>query len=72
VSVRELVGKLVEISGREIEPEIEGSGVPPGEIDRQYLDSTAISSELGWSPRYDLDEGLRETWAWYERTFAAA
>jgi CDP-glucose 4,6-dehydratase len=70
VSVRELVGKLVEISGRDIEPEIEGSGVPPGEIDRQYLDSTAISSELGWSPRYDLDEGLRETWAWYEDAFA--
>jgi CDP-glucose 4,6-dehydratase len=71
VSVRELVEKLTEISGRDIEPEIEGSGVPPGEIDRQYLDSTAISSELGWSPRYELDEGLRETWAWYERAFAA-
>jgi CDP-glucose 4,6-dehydratase len=70
VSVRELVEKLTEISGRDIKPEIEGSGVPPGEIDRQYLDSTAISTELGWSPRYDLEEGLRETWAWYERAFA--
>jgi CDP-glucose 4,6-dehydratase len=67
VAVREVVRLLVEVSGRDLEPVIDGTGVPPGEIDRQYLDSGAIESELGWRPGYQLEEGLRETWPWYER-----
>jgi CDP-glucose 4,6-dehydratase len=67
-SVLEIVTRLIEISGREVTPDIRGSGVPHGEIDRQYLDSTAIRDELGWAPRWDLDAGLRATWEWYERT----
>ena len=43
-----------------------GSRVTHGEIDRQYLDSTAIRSELGWEPDWDLDRGLRAAWEWYE------
>ena len=42
--------------------------MPHGEIDRQYLDSTAIRTELGWEPKWDLDSGLRAAWEWYERT----
>ena len=64
----EVVRRLIEISGREVEPDIQGSGVPHGEIDRQYLDSTAIRTELGWEPKWDLDSGLRAAWEWYERT----
>ena len=60
-------GRLIEISGRSVEPDIQGTGVPHGEIDRQYLDSTAIRTELGWEPRWDLDRGLRAAWAWYEQ-----
>ena len=60
--------RLIEISGRAVEPDIQGSGVPHGEIDRQYLDPTAIRTELGWEPKWDLDSGLRAAWEWYERT----
>jgi CDP-glucose 4,6-dehydratase len=67
-SVLEIVTRLIEISGRDVEPDIQGTGVPPGEIDRQFLDSTALRDELGWTPRWDLDAGLRATWDWYERT----
>jgi CDP-glucose 4,6-dehydratase len=67
VPVLEVVRRLIAVSGRELEPEIRGSGVPHGEIDRQYLDSTAIREELGWAPKWDLDAGLRSAWAWYER-----
>jgi CDP-glucose 4,6-dehydratase len=63
--VIEVVRRLVEISGRDIEPDVRGTGVPPGEIDRQYLDSSAIRSELGWSPKVALDDGLRRAWEWY-------
>jgi CDP-glucose 4,6-dehydratase len=66
-SVLEVVKLLIEISGRDLEPDIQGTGVPHGEIDRQYLDSSAIRAELGWSPRWDLERGLRTTWDWYEQ-----
>jgi CDP-glucose 4,6-dehydratase len=66
VSVFALVQLLIAVSGKPVEPDIRGRGTPPGEIDRQYLDSTAIRTELGWSPRWTLDQGLRETYAWYE------
>jgi len=71
VSVRELVGRLIEVSGRDVQPEIKGEGTPRGEIDRQFLDSTPIREELGWKPRFDLDRGLPITWGWYERQLRA-
>ncbi len=67
-SVLEVVTRLIEISGRSVEPDIRGTGVPHGEIDRQFLDSTAIREELGWAPKWDLDRGLKAAWEWYERT----
>jgi CDP-glucose 4,6-dehydratase len=70
-SVLELVRKLIDASGRSLEPDIQGEGVPPGEIDRQYLDSTAMREELGWEPEVDLDDGLRRAWDWYERRLAS-
>jgi CDP-glucose 4,6-dehydratase len=71
VSVRELVHKLIEVSGRDVDPEIKGEGTPRGEIDRQFLDSTPIREELGWEPRFDLDRGLPLTWQWYERRLSS-
>ena len=69
--VIEIVRRLIDVSGRDVEPDIRGDGTPHGEIDRQFLDSTRIRDELGWSPRWELDDGLRATWAWYERHLAA-
>jgi len=72
VSVRELVDRIVEVSGKDIEPDVQGAGTPAGEIDRQFLDSTAIGEELGWTPGWGLDGGLAATWEWYERRLAGA
>lgn len=68
-SVLEIVRRLIEIAGVEVEPDVQGSGVPHAEIDRQYLDPTAIRMELGWQPSWDLDRGLRAAWAWYSERF---
>jgi CDP-glucose 4,6-dehydratase len=65
VSVRDLVSRLIAVSGVDVEPDIQGQGTPHGEIDRQFLDSTAIKTELGWEPAWDLDRGLAATWEWY-------
>ena len=70
IAVLELVRRLIAASGLNIEPDVRGSGRPAGEIDRQWLDSTAIREELGWSPERDLDEGLAETVAWYRQVLA--
>lgn len=65
VSVREMVDRLIKVSGVDVEPDVQGEGTPHGEIDRQFLDSTAIKSELGWEPQWSLDDGLAATWNWY-------
>ena len=67
VAVIEIVERLIAASGRDVEPDVRGSGTPPGEIDRQWLDASAILDELGWAPARSLDHGLRETYAWYGR-----
>lgn len=36
------------------------------EILRQYLDCAKARSQLGWRPEHTLEEGLRETIAWYK------
>ena len=65
VSVRDLVTRIVKVSGKDVEPDIQGQGTPHGEIDRQYLASDAIKSELGWQPQWSLDDGLGVTWSWF-------
>jgi CDP-glucose 4,6-dehydratase len=67
VRVVEIVRRLVEISGVDVEPEIHGHGTPHGELARQWLDCGAIAAELGWAPRWDLERGLRATYEWYAR-----
>ena len=65
--VLEGVERLIRASGRNLDPDIQGTGTPHGEIDRQFLDSTAIRDELGWQPRVMFDEGLTRRFGWYER-----
>ena len=65
VPVLEVVRTLIDVSGVDVEPDIRGAGTPAGEISRQYLDSSAIRAELGWEPRWELEDGLRATWEWY-------
>jgi CDP-glucose 4,6-dehydratase len=65
VRVLDMVRMLISVSGRRVEPDIRGEGAPPGEIEHQYLDSTAIREELGWEPRWELERGLRASWEWY-------
>jgi CDP-glucose 4,6-dehydratase len=63
--VLEVVSTVCEIAGTDVEPDIRGEGVPAGEIDRQYVDSSKLRELTGWRPRQDLDNGLRRTVEWY-------
>ncbi len=64
-SVLEVVRLVCRLAGTDVEPDVRGTGSPPGEIDRQYVDSTKLRELTGWRPRVELDEGLRRTIAWY-------
>jgi dTDP-glucose 4,6-dehydratase len=37
----------------------------PGHDRRYDVDTTKIETELGWQPRHDLEQGLRDTVDWY-------
>ena len=37
----------------------------PGHDRRYAIDFSKIEKEIGWKPRYDLEEGLRQTVRWY-------
>ena len=63
-SVLEMVQIIIAVSGHpELEPVVLANA--PHEIQAQYLDSSKARRVLGWSPRYSLEEGLREALEWY-------
>ncbi len=64
-SVREIVETIASLAGGAIEPDFQGAGVPEGEIDRQYVDSTKLRELTGWRPEVELADGLRRTLEWY-------
>jgi CDP-glucose 4,6-dehydratase len=64
VSVLEMVQAIVAVSDRpDLEPMVLANAA--NEIPAQYMDSSKAHQVLGWSPRYSLEEGLRETFEWY-------
>jgi CDP-glucose 4,6-dehydratase len=64
-SVLDVVELVCRAAGTEVEPDIRGAGTPPGEIDRQFVDSTKLRELTGWEPRVALDDGLARTVDWY-------
>lgn len=70
-SVREIVDTLLDISGSDLVADYQGEGVPSGEIDRQYLDSTLIHDRFGWKPQWELRDGLASTLEWYRAALPA-
>lgn len=68
VAILDLVKKIKEISGKE-DAEIKVLDVVKAEIKDQFLSSQKARNILGFIPEYDLENGLRETYAWYKEYF---
>jgi CDP-glucose 4,6-dehydratase len=64
-SVLEVVGLMCKVAGTDVLPDVRGTGTPPGEIRRQWVDSTKLRSMSGWAPQVGLEDGLRRTIDWY-------
>jgi len=65
VSVLDLVSTICKVAGSDISPEIQGSGTPNGEIDRQWIDATKLTDLTGWKPSHSLEEGIGKAVDWY-------
>ena len=65
-SVNDLVKMFSEVLNKHIEP-IYG---PPrkGEVQRISLDASKAEKELGFTPEFSLEDGLRKTLEWYKRS----
>lgn len=63
VSVLDLVRRILHLMQSELEPDVRNEA--SHEILHQYLSASKARRVLGWSPRFDLDEGLQRTIGWY-------
>lgn len=64
LSVLELVERLLKVMGKSnLKPVILNEA--SHEIPRQYLDCSKAKRMLNWSSKHSLEEGLRQTVAWY-------
>ncbi len=70
VTVLEIVRLILRLMGSPLQPHVLGQAA--NEIKHQYLSAARARAVLGWSPRYGLEEALRETIAWYGDYFGAA
>jgi UDP-glucuronate 4-epimerase len=64
VSLSEMIRLIGELMGRE--PQIQRLPMQPGDVERTYADVTKARRLLGYDPRVDFREGLREFIAWFE------
>ena len=66
LSVLDVVGLVAAACGRpDIAPRVLGTAA--NEIQDQYLSSARARGELGWAPRYTMEEALTQTVDWYRR-----
>jgi len=63
VTVLQLAQLILRLMGSELQPEIRNQA--RHEIRHQHLSAARARRELGWSPQFSLEEGLRRTIAWY-------
>ena len=62
ISLTDLVSAMGKAAGRT--PEVRHEPIPLGDVDATFADIARAQSELGWSPRIKLDDGLATVVAW--------
>jgi UDP-glucose 4-epimerase len=61
--ILELANTIAKVTGVDGDPEF--GERRQGDLRASTADTTRIRNDLGWSPSFTLEEGLRETLAWY-------
>jgi CDP-glucose 4,6-dehydratase len=66
IKIRTLVKTIsLLVSGVTVEPEIVKREPTFKEIERQCINSNKLYTDTGWSPKYNLESGLKQTIEWY-------
>ncbi|MGH2748890.1 MAG: NAD-dependent epimerase/dehydratase family protein [Actinomycetota bacterium] len=63
LSVNELYGRLKELTSSRYDPIY--AAARPGELHRIVIDPSRAAASLGWAPTTDLEDGLKQTVAWF-------
>ena len=63
LSVTDLHARLADLIGTRYEPVY--AAARPGELNRIVVDNSKAAAVLGWRPQVELDEGLKQTVAWF-------
>ena len=68
ISVGELVKMIAKLMNAEIEIETEKKRQRPekSEVERLWVDNKKAKELLGWTPKYSLKKGLKETIEWFK------
>ena len=63
------VNELYKLISQELKKNIKPNFAPtkPGDLKRSCLDSSKIKKALNWQPKYNLEDGLRETIKWFTK-----
>ena len=64
MTVSEIVNKILELTDSDFKPLILNEAT--NEIRHQYLSANKAKMMLGWQPRYEIEDGLKETIDWYK------
>jgi UDP-glucose 4-epimerase len=66
ISINQMCNSLKEVSESNIE--FEHVDAVPGEVRDIVLDISLARDELGWNPKTNIKEGLKETWDWFNNS----
>jgi CDP-6-deoxy-D-xylo-4-hexulose-3-dehydrase len=66
VSVREVVGALLAVTGRSVQPRFGAIAKRPSDQRTLVADPEPAQRLLGWRATTSLEDGLRRTWAWFQ------
>jgi CDP-glucose 4,6-dehydratase len=64
ITVSELTTRILRVMDSDLQPDIRNQA--SNEIKHQYLSAEKARTMLGWSPLFELEEGLRRTIDWYK------
>ena len=69
VAIRDVVRMICERLGKRVEDATTAVAERPGQDAAYVIDSTRARTELGWSPRVSIEEGLGEVTDWIEQNW---
>src|SRR5262249_53458536 len=65
VSVSDLVQTILASMNKDVKPQILNPDAP---FEEEHLDNAKARRSLGWTPKYELADGLRETVEWFSES----